>query len=462
MSLESFPLVPASTSHEVRRDFAELIGGARPIAGAADVNAAWRDVPETWLDLLCDPRSIAERDGFVDRVRGLDHDVSGALLIARSALAEVGREVPAADSLGRNLRRLLGSEALCALDHVLLAFDDLRWPYVGLSGERRLLLPLFERLRRLADETVPVLVTGETGTGKEVAARALHRLGRRRTRPWMAINCAELPDSLLESELFGHARGAFTGAAMDRPGLFEAAADGTAFLDELGELPAAAQAKLLRLLEEHRVRRLGSSESRTLHCRIVAATNRELPTEIQRGGFRADLFYRLRGTEIRLAPLRERPSDVLPLAERFTALASLRFRRRVLGLSEEARLALAAHSWPGNVRELRQVVEAAVLAADDRWIRLRDLSIVSPGAAPPSSLTVRAVERATIVRALERTAGNKMAAARLLGLTRQSLQRRIERHRIMLSTERGRNSPEAVTPFERPVAPSPRNSGGIR
>lgn len=458
-------VIPLSVVHELRRDFAEHIAEAAPVAGQGrDWNALWELVPETYLDLLWSPDSLPRGRELVSKFRALALDVVGVLLVARSALTEVARESPSDDRFGRNLRRLLAGEPLVVLDHLVLEFDDRRRPYVGLLGDASALLALLDRLRRLADQTVTVLLTGETGTGKEVAARALHRLGRRHARPWLALNCAELPESILESELFGHVRGSFTGASTDHAGLFEAAGDGTVFLDEIGELGPAAQAKLLRVLEEHRVRRLGNAEARPLYCRIVAATNRDLPREIERGRFRADLFYRLRGSEMNLPPLRDRPKDILLLAETFVARAAFRFRRRVIGLSEEAKLVLLSHSWPGNVRELRQVVEAAVLIAETSWVRLQDLSIVPQEAGPSDIplLTVRAAERVHILRALTSTSGNRIAAARLLGLTRQSLQRRMIRHGIALPAESGRFRPETVTETDSPLSQSDKRPREIR
>jgi len=252
-----------------------------------------------------------------------------------------------------------------------------------------------------------------------------------------------LPETILESELFGHSRGAFTGAVAERTGLFEAAADGTVFLDEIGELPLAAQAKLLRILEDHCVRRVGSSHGRPLFCRIVAATNRDLVAQMSEGRFRADLYYRLRGSELTLCPLRERRGDILAVAELFTARAALRFRRGPIALASDAKLALVSHRWPGNIRELRQTIEAAVLAstADNLeavHLALSGSTVEEAPARGEPLLTAMAVERAHIVRALASTAGNKMAAARILGLSRQSLQRRMIRHGIAWPAENGR------------------------
>lgn len=428
-------VIPLCSSHELRWDFRDVLLRAAPAAPAAGATVCWEELPAGTVESLWSRNRSPTAGDVASRVAH-GRDARAVVLVARSAIEEVTAELPAADALGANLRRLSRGDVLQSPGCLLLALDDRCHPCVGWVGDWTETAPLFERLARLADQTLPVLIRGETGTGKEMIARAVHVLGRRRDQPFLAINCAELPDSILESELFGHSRGAFTGAVGDRPGLFEAAGDGTVFLDEVGELPQPAQAKLLRLLEERRVRRLGSSQSRALACRIVAATNRDLPKEIERGRFRADLFYRLRGSELVLRALRERQGDVLTLAELFAARAALRFGRFPVQLGEDAKLVLAAHDWPGNIRELRQAIEVCVLSASTERISSRDLGLLpaSDAQAPAVEplLTASAVERAHILRALASTAGNKMAAARILGLTRQSLHRRMLRHGISL------------------------------
>jgi transcriptional regulator with GAF, ATPase, and Fis domain len=438
-------VISLCTAHEVRWDFRDVLLDAVPAATTTE--SAWEHLREQPLDALWSHNPPPESARLARRLTELSQARQGVVLIAGSAIREVAAELPAIDALGTNLRRLLRGETLKAFDHALLAFDDARMACIGWVGEWSETAPLIEKLARLADETLPVLIRGETGTGKEVIARALHILGRRRAKPYLPVNCAELPESILESELFGHARGAFTGATSERMGLFEAASDGTVFLDEVGELPLPAQAKLLRLLEEHRVRRIGSSQPRPLACRVVAATNRDLQKEIDRGRFRADLFYRLRGSELVLRPLRERRSDILPLAELFADRAALRFRRVTPELAADAKLALLSHPWPGNVRELRQTIEVAVLSAPAGRIDSPQLGL--PAVREPSRalveplLTARAVERAHILRALASTGGNKMAAAKILGLTRQSLQRRMIRHGIALPPERNQARSQA-------------------
>jgi DNA-binding NtrC family response regulator len=429
--------IPLCSAHDLRRDFRDLLVAGRPVASPNETTALWRALPERGLDLLWCRNSGPESKQFVAEVAALDRVAHAVLLVARSTIRDVAAELPAGDPLGGNLRRLLAGDALHAADHLVIAFDDHRRPCIGWVGNWSATGPLLERIGRLAEETLPVLVRGETGTGKEMIARGLHVLGRRRDKAFLTINCAELPESILESELFGYARGAFTGASGDRTGLFEAAGEGTVFLDEIGELPIAAQAKLLRVLEDHRVRRLGSSQARPLSCRIVAATNRDLPREVNHGRFRADLFYRLRGVEVHLRPLRERRDDILPLAEIFAARAGLRFRTGRIEIGDDARLVLVSHAWPGNIRELRQTIDVAVLGSSGERLDVRQLGILpspdhEPTADEPPLLTANAVERAHILRALASTAGNKMAAARILGLSRQSLQRRMVRHGISL------------------------------
>jgi DNA-binding NtrC family response regulator len=451
--------IPLFTAHELRRDFRDVIAGAASLDAATNgllASIRWHDVHFDALWSWHRPDVCGSVDEHIRRAMPRTRAV---VAISRTALNEVTNEVPSHDPLGANLRRLSRGEPLAILDCLLLALDDGRRAALGWVGDWRDTRPLLEHLARLSEETLPILVRGETGTGKEMIARGLHIFGRRRHKPYLAVNCAELPETILESELFGHSRGAFTGAVADRIGLFEAAADGTVFLDEIGELPLAAQAKLLRVLEDHCVRRVGSSQPRPLFCRIVAATNRDLVAQMRERRFRADLYYRLRGSELVLRPLRERRGDLLAVAEVFAARAALRFRRRPVVLAPDARLALASHPWPGNLRELRQTIESAVLASATESLEATHLGICSASTEPPQPkeeplLTARAVERAHIVRALASTAGNKMAAARLLGLSRQSLQRRMIRHGISSPAENGRSRPDVPSACDMRGTPS--------
>ncbi|MFO0567642.1 MAG: sigma 54-interacting transcriptional regulator [Polyangiaceae bacterium] len=276
--------------------------------------------------------------------------------------------------------------------------------------------------RRAAASTLSVLLLGETGTGKEVVAEVIHRASTRSACPLLKLNCAALPEALLESELFGHERGAFTGAVATKAGLLESAHGGTVFLDEIGELPAPLQAKLLRVLEDRSVRRLGSSHTRTLDVRFVAATHRNLQQVIASGGFREDLFYRLAGVVVTIPPLRERPEDIDRLAAQFASAMANDLGRPTLTFSRAAEDALRRHAWPGNVRELRNVVERAVVLARGDRVEVDDLQLTSSA---PENAAPRNAEHAAILRALAECGGNQTRAAQILGISRRTLTSRL-------------------------------------
>jgi len=289
----------------------------------------------------------------------------------------------------------------------------------GLVGESPALQSALARIARLAPSELPVMILGESGTGKELAARQLHRGSARADRPFVPVNCAALSETLILSELFGHTRGAFTGADRDRKGVFETAHGGTVFLDEIGDLPLSAQGMLLRVLQEGEIRRLGESEPRRVNVRVLAATHRDLARMVQEGTFRRDLFYRLRVGSVELPPLRDRGDDVLHIADHF--LARLRGPAPAR-LSREARARLLAYRWPGNVRELENVLAVAAALAGDGPIRLEHLELPAAGAAPeaPYHQQVDAFRRSLIARALAEC-GNRAEAARRLGISRQAL-----------------------------------------
>jgi two-component system response regulator HupR/HoxA len=290
-----------------------------------------------------------------------------------------------------------------------------------------------ELARKVLDGDTTVLLLGETGTGKELFAHLIHVNGPRRARPFVAQSCGALPDTLLESELFGHARGAFTGATGDRKGLFEEADGGTIFLDEVGETSPAMQLRLLRVLQEGEVRRVGGAGTRRVDVRVIAATNADLEADVAAGRFRRDLYYRLNVFPIRLPPVRERAEDIPALAEHFLRQACRRARRAVPGISPEALRLLRAYPWPGNVRELENEIERAVALADDGRplvpAHLSERIAAGEGAAPSVRTlneAVEALKRRMIEDAL-RECGSKTRAAEQLGLTRQSLQQMLRR-----------------------------------
>jgi DNA-binding NtrC family response regulator len=312
---------------------------------------------------------------------------------------------------------------------------------------KRRIHQVLEAERSLTEGDAPaVLITGETGTGKELVAHALHFAGARAARPFVELNCAALPAHLVESELFGHERGAFTDARERKPGLLEAAEGGTLFLDEVGELEQGVQAKLLKVLEEKAARRLGSLRDYRVNVRIVAASNRSLEQGVREGKFRPDLYFRLRIVELFVPPLRDRNGDVLLLARHFLELHGARYGKRSLRFSAEVEGKFLSHRWPGNVRELRNTIEQAVLLARTGLILPEDLSLCTalgspvdqpfesqlPGAPafPSEGVKLEEVERDLLVKALRQTSWNVTQAAKLLGISRDTLRYRIEKFNL--------------------------------
>jgi len=348
------------------------------------------------------------------------------------------------------LRQLLASvrDESAQRREVLTLEGDLaqRLEFCGMVGRGPLMQEVFALVRRLAPHVRSALITGETGTGKELVARALHKLGPRSTKRFVTVNCSAVVETLFESELFGHVRGAFTGATDHKAGLFEAADGGTLFLDEVGELPLPVQAKLLRVLEEGEVQRVGSLEAKRVDVRVIAATNRDLLAEVGTGRFRNDLYYRLDIVEIRLPPLRERREDIPYLTAAFIRNCAQRFNKPLVGLTPGAERLLAEAGWDGNVRQLRNVIErACILAEGDLVSEVELAGSMQEQTAPPGTgwgtstgRTLQSdaeplaplveVEREHIVRTLKQVRGNKAVAARLLGVSRRAFYRQLERH----------------------------------
>ena len=307
-----------------------------------------------------------------------------------------------------------------------------------LIGTSEAIARLKDMIERVADADASVLITGESGTGKELVARALHTRGRRSNGPFVAINCAAMPETLLESELFDHARGAFTDARAARTGLFVQANGGTLFLDEIGELPLGLQPKLLRALQERKVRPLGGDGEVPFDARVIAASNRDLATLVDDGRFREDLFFRINVIHLELPPLRARAGDVLPLAQEFVRRICARSGKAVTGLSPQAAEKLLAYPWPGNVRELQNCIERAVTLARYDQVMVDDLaekirayhpSHVLVASDDPSELVpMDEVERRYVLRVMEAVGGNKTLAARVLGFDRKTLYRKLDRY----------------------------------
>jgi two-component system response regulator AtoC len=309
----------------------------------------------------------------------------------------------------------------------------------GIVGHSAALQQAIAVARKVAKHPSTVLVTGESGSGKELIASLIHTSGPRKDAPFVAVNCGAIPEQLLESELFGHVRGAFTGAVEHRAGLFEEADGGTLFLDEIGELPVALQVKLLRALQEGEVRRIGDNTPHSVDVRVVAATSRDLETEVKAGRFRADLFYRVNVVRIQLPPLRERREDIPELVRHFNGVFNKRLGLAISGVTPGAMRLLMDYSWPGNVRELENVVERAMVLADGAQVDVNHLppAVQSPNSKPPAAdddldLSVKrrteVLERMLIERALRQTDGNRTRAARLLDLSHRALLYKIKEY----------------------------------
>ncbi|HKP60619.1 MAG TPA: sigma-54 dependent transcriptional regulator [Polyangiales bacterium] len=337
------------------------------------------------------------------------------------------------------VKRALDRTRLEREHRLLLARLEREFGMGPIVGSGPAMQRVFETIAKVADTDLTVLVRGESGTGKELVAQALHQRGERKTRPLVAVNCAAINRELVESELFGHERGAFTGANNRRVGRFESAHQGTIFLDEIGDMPIETQAKVLRVLEERKFERVGGGQSVEVDVRVVAATHRDLEGEVRRGNFRQDLFYRLKVVEIVLPPLRERLPDLPSLVERFLTRIAERLGREKKGIEGEALALLARHDWPGNVRELRNVIEQAAVLAEGPLIRRQDLPTLS-AASPPAAAaasgggqnfaeakrrSIEDFERGYIQAALRDSGGNVSRAAQAMGLARQSLQQKI-------------------------------------
>jgi len=411
----------------------EVAQSGRPMAVAnlghakhfLDRTGARRRLNRSELAFLCVPImydnqvvGVLSADKVAREVEDLDKEL--AMLAAVAQLIAKSVHIRALEEENKRLKRLVGIP---------------RAPSLDIIGHSKVMQDVFALVSQVADSRTTVLITGETGTGKELIAQAIHMNSSRRKAPFVQVNCAAIPDTLIESELFGHEKGAFTAALHQRRGRFEEANNGTIFLDEVGELSAAAQMKLLRVLQEKRFQPLGSSRVVTVNVRIIAATNRDLEQDIQAELFRADLYYRLNVFPIYMPPLRERGSDIILLADHFVLKYAKEMGKDVKNISSAAIEAFLAHKWPGNVRELENCIERAVLLTNTDTVDIMHL--------PPSlqvrstnggkkdagklSTLVETQEKALIIDMLEATGGNQTQAAKMLGTTKRIIQYKISK-----------------------------------
>jgi len=422
----------------------DLIAGILSRSGfevrtAGDVEAALVAIEEAVPDLvLCDWRLPGRSGGdLLDEVRTRGLATAVVVMTAYGSITHAVEAIHrgAADYLAKPferealllaVRRVLRTRELERENLRLRAEAEVREGYGEIIGRSAAMQRLYRTLEKVADTEATVLVSGESGTGKELVARMLHRRSRRADGPFVAVNCAAIPESLMESELFGHERGAFTGAHRRREGRFEEASGGTLFLDEVASMPLALQAKVLRALQERRVTRLGGSGEVACDARVVAATNRDLAAMVSEGEFREDLYYRLNVMPIRLPPLRERREDIPALAEALLRQAAERHSVAVESMPQPILRRLMEHTWPGNVRELANAVERLVLLADEGRLSLDDLppevgaASASAGVVlrlPPAGIVWDEMEVGLLRQALELADGNRAGAARLLGMS---------------------------------------------
>ena len=417
------------------------------VAAAGDVQHAREALVSTPVDLVLSDWKLPDGNG-TDLLATVREQFPGIAFVMVTAYGTIARAVEAIrlgadDYLAKPFER---QALLLALEKVLQARrlqDENRRltealgerdRLVGLVGRAPSMQRLYQRVEKLAGTEATVLLTGESGTGKELTARALHALSRRSDRAFVPVNCAAIPEGLVESELFGVEKGAFTGADRSRPGRMETAHQGTLFLDEIGELPLLMQPKLLRALQEGRISRVGEQRERDVDLRVIAATNRDLAEEVREGRFREDLFYRLNVIPLGMPPLRERRDDIPLLVDHFTGRACRRHGVSVKPFPGAVMKRLLDHPWPGNVRELGNTIERLVLLAEDGSVSVDDLPAMAEGrrdggfTLPPEGMSWEKHERACLAQALANAAGNRTRAAKLLDLPYKAFLYRLEKY----------------------------------
>jgi two-component system response regulator HydG len=449
-----------SVTRILTRDGLDVVAASEPLEGLV----AARD-PD--VDVVLSDIQMPNLSGL-DLFRRLRAERPGAQVVLMTAHASVEAAVAAVkegaydyltkpfddiDRVALTVRRAAAHRRLWERASSLETMLEGRERFEGLIGQSRGMTDVFRLVEAVADSSATVLVLGESGTGKELVARALHRRSSRRDRPFVAVNCSALAETLLESELFGHVRGAFTGAVAARRGLFEAADGGTLFLDEIGDIPAPTQVRLLRVLQEGEIRPVGAQESKRVDVRVIAATHVDLAEAMAAGRFREDLYYRLDVVAIRLPSLRERPDDIPILASHFLRKLAARMGKRLDGISAEAMKLLARHDWPGNVRELENAIERAVVLArgpelapgdlppglgtSPRGVEVDPTTLSHLPLAEAKRLAVGAFERRYLADLLRRELGNVTRAAKAAGVDRSNFRKLLREYGVAAHRETG-------------------------
>ena len=413
---------------------------------ADSAESALQIFPENAIDVTVTDIKMAGLDGLalLDRIKAIDEQ---ALVIVMTAFSSLDSAIAALrkgaydyitkpfvnDDLLQTVRNAVRNRELFAENRALRRELNRQLNHSEMIGTSQPMRGIFDLIGKVSGTDAPVLIQGESGTGKELVARSIHFNSSRSAKPFLAVNCGALPESLLESELFGHTKGAFTGAAGEKKGLFRSADGGTLFLDEIGEMPPPLQVRLLRALQEHEVTPVGSSAPVTFDARVIAATNRDLEKEVEAGNFREDLYYRLNVIEMTLPPLRERRQDIPALVRHFLSCAAEKQSTVEKPIADEAMTTLRNYDWPGNVRELENAVERAFILSGDE-ITLSDLSPKiqrSVGTGEPHTdgrPPLEEVERRYVLETLESTGNDKVAAAKILGIDLSTLYRKLKRY----------------------------------
>ena len=417
----------------------ELLGKSCRILNCTGCKIYNKGRGELWCGLFSEGKTKDKKCLIDNKAQRLVHIMKSASVL-RDEDGEIIGAVETLTDISENVRQ---EDEIISLRKACHLNDG----YHGILGKSVPMQRLFELIDNVAQSKAPVMIQGESGTGKELVARAIHEVGERRDKPYIQVSCAALNENLLESELFGHVKGAFTGADRTRIGRFEAAHDGTIFLDEIGDIPLSTQTKLLRVLEENKIERVGDHKPIPVNVRIITATNKNLEDQISKGLFREDLFFRINVFPLYCPSLAERKEDIPVIVRDFISQYALHDRKKIIGITSEAMEKLLDYSWPGNVRELRNAIEYAFILCHDKEISLQHLPLKITKAGEKYGTSTKkdsafSQERQKLIDILRQTGGNQSEAARILGVSRVTIWKRIKKYGIDLNSDLNRTGTE--------------------